>query len=113
MSPWFAGAAQIAVLLVLLALLHRPLGDYLARVLTSDSDLTVERGFYRLLRIDARADQRFSTYLLAVIGFSVVSIGLLWLILSIPQILPFAQGFGSMSPDQGFNTAVSFVTNTN
>ena len=113
MSPWLAAAAQIAVLLILLALLHRPLGDYLARVLTSDRDLKVERGLYRLLRIDARADQRWSTYLLAVMGFSVVSIGVLWLILSIQRILPFAQGHGPMTADQGLNTAVSFVTNTN
>jgi len=113
MSPWLAAAAQIAVLLILLTLLHRPLGDYLARVLTSDRDLAVERGVYRLLRIDARADQRWSTYLLAVMGFSVVSIGVLWLILSIQRILPFAQGHGPMAVDQGLNTAVSFVTNTN
>ncbi|MDQ6658942.1 MAG: potassium-transporting ATPase subunit KdpA, partial [Actinomycetota bacterium] len=113
MSPWLAAAGEILVLLVALALLHRPLGDYLAKVLTSDRDWRVERGLYRLLRIDPRADQRFSTYLMAVGGFSVGSIGVLWLILSIQRILPFAQGHGGMSPDQGFNTAVSFVTNTN
>ncbi|MDQ2848651.1 MAG: potassium-transporting ATPase subunit KdpA [Actinomycetota bacterium] len=113
MSPWLAAAAQIVVLLVLLVLLHRPLGDYLAGVLTSDRDWRVERRLYRLLRLDPRADQRFSAYLAAVIGFSVVSVGLLWLILSVQRVLPFAQGHGGMTPDQGFNTAVSFVTNTN
>ncbi|MGI8418781.1 MAG: potassium-transporting ATPase subunit KdpA [Nakamurella sp.] len=113
MSPWLAAAAQIFVLLVLLVLLHRPLGDYLARVLTSERDWRVERRLYQVLRIDPRADQRWSTYLAAVMGFSVVSVGLLWLILSIQRVLPFAQGHGGMTADQGFNTAVSFVTNTN
>jgi K+-transporting ATPase ATPase A chain len=113
MTGWLAAALQIVTLLVALILVHRPLGDYLARALTTDHDLGVERRLYRLLRIDARADQRRSSYLLAVIGFSVVSIAVLWLILSVQRFLPFAQAHGALTADLGLNTAVSFVTNTN
>lgn len=113
MSGAPATAASIAALVILLAIAHGPLGAHIARTLTAERDLRVERGFYRLVRIDAGADQRSGTYLVAVLGFSVVSIGLLWLIISAQGILPKSLGMSAMSPDQGFNTAVSFVTNTN
>ncbi len=113
MSPALASGLQIALVLAALALVHVPLGDYLARMYTSPKDTRVERGFYRLLRVEARADQRWSTYLLSVLAFSVVSILLLWGLLSINRVLPFAFGTPSMPAAQGFNTAVSFVTNTN
>ena len=113
MSPGWAAAAQVAVLVVVLALVHVPLGDYMARLLTAGPDSRVERWFYRLVRVDSRADQRWSTYALAVAGFTVVSIALLWLLLAIQGALPFAHGTPGMPPAQAFNTAVSFVTNTN
>ncbi|HEU0040862.1 MAG TPA: potassium-transporting ATPase subunit KdpA, partial [Jiangellaceae bacterium] len=61
MSATWAGLLQILVLLVALALIHRPLGDYMARVFTSTRHLGVERAFYRVVRVDPDADQRWST----------------------------------------------------
>src|SRR4051794_33524017 len=92
MTPWFAAALQIGLVLVALALVHVPVGDYMARMYTAKRDNRVERGFYRVLRIDPSADQRWSTYLLSVLAFSAVSIVLLWGLLSVNSILPFANG---------------------
>ncbi len=113
MSPALAAGLQIALVVAALALVHVPLGDYMARIFTSPRHNRVERGFYRTLRIEASADQRWTTYLLSVLAFSVVSILLLWGLLTIQSWLPFANGTPNMPAAQGFNTAVSFVTNTN
>jgi K+-transporting ATPase ATPase A chain len=113
MSPALAAGLQIAVVVAALALVHVPLGDYIARIFTSPRHNRVERGLYRTLRIEATADQRWTTYLVSVLAFSAVSIVLLWGLLSIQSWLPFANGTPNMPAAQGFNTAVSFVTNTN
>ena len=113
MSPALAAGLQIAVVVAALALVHVPLGDYIARIFTSPRHNRVERGLYRTLRIEAAADQRWTTYLVSVLAFSAVSIVLLWGLLSIQSWLPFANGTPNMPAAQGFNTAVSFVTNTN
>ena len=78
MSPALAAGLQIFLVVAALALVHVPLGDYLARVFTPAKHNRVERGLYRTLRIEASADQRWTTYLLSVLAFSVVSIALLW-----------------------------------
>ena len=113
MTPWLSAALEIALVVGVLAVIHVPLGDYMARMYTSDKHWRVERGFYRVLRIDSRADQRWYTYLLSVLGFSVVSIIVLWTLLSVQSHLPFDFGRTGMPKAQGFNTAISFVTNTN
>ena len=113
MSPAPAAGLQILLVVAALALVHVPLGDYMARVFTPGRHSRVERGLYRTLRIDAAADQRWTTYLVSVLAFSVVSILLLWGLLTVQSWLPFANGTPNMPAAQGFNTAVSFVTNTN
>jgi len=113
MSPALAAGLQIALVVAALALVHVPLGDYIARLLTSQKNNRVESGLYRTLRIEPSADQRWTTYLLSVVAFSVVSIALLWGLLSIQSVLGFANDTPNMPAAQGFNTAVSFVTNTN
>ncbi|SDP02667.1 K+-transporting ATPase ATPase A chain [Nakamurella panacisegetis] len=113
MTPWLSAALEITLVVAVLAIIHVPLGEYMARIYTSDKHWKVERGFYRLLRIDSRADQRWYTYLLSVLGFSAVSILLLWALLSAQSYLPFDFGRAGLPKAQGFNTAVSFVTNTN
>lgn len=113
MSPALAAGLQIAMVVTVLALIHVPLGDYLARIFTTTKDNRVERGLYRVLRIDARAEQRWSTYLIAVVAFTAVSIAVLWGLLSVQSVLPLANGTPNMPAAQGFNTAISFVTNTN
>lgn len=112
MSPALAAAAQIALLVAVLALVYVPLGDYMARLLTNAHHTRAERALYRALRIDADADQRWTAYLISVLAFSAVSILLLWGLLSVQRGLPFAFGRSDMPAAQSFNTAVAFVTNT-
>ncbi len=113
MSAAVAAILQILLVVVVLAVIHVPLGDYMALLFTSGKDLRVESGLYRILRIDAKADQRWFTYAISVVAFSVVSILGLWALLSAQGHLPFDFGRAGMPKAQGFNTAVSFVTNTN
>ncbi|HKS44008.1 MAG TPA: potassium-transporting ATPase subunit KdpA [Amycolatopsis sp.] len=113
MTDFEAGLAQVGILLVTLALVYRPLGDYLAHVFTSEKDLKVERGLYRLFRVDPKSGQRWVTYAQGVLGFSLVSIVVLYLLQRLQPFLPLNFGRGAVDPGVAFNTAVSFVTNTN
>ena len=113
MSATAAGLLQILLLLVLLAVVFRPLGDYMARVYTSTKHLAVERALYRIVRVDPEADQRWSTYLLSVLGFSAASVLFLYAMLRLQDRLPMSLGFTGLTPDLAFNTATSFVANTN
>ncbi len=113
MSPWVSAALEIALVVIVLAIVHVPLGDYMAKIYTSKNDLKIETGFYRVLRIDSKADQRWYTYLISLLAFSVLSIALLWGLLAAQAHLPFDFGRPGIPKAQSFNTAVSFVTNTN
>ncbi|MYM20586.1 potassium-transporting ATPase subunit KdpA [Brevibacterium sp. 5221] len=104
---------QIAAVLAVLAALHRPLGAYMARLLTSRRDTTVERLIYRAVRVAPRAGQPWRVYLRDVLTFSAVSIVALTLLQSIQGWLPLGRGAGPVHLDQAINTAVSFTTNTN
>lgn len=74
----------------------------------------VERGVYSLAGIRPGASQGWRGYALAVLGFNLAGFGLLYAILRLQGLLPLnPDGIGAMSPDLTFNTAVSFVTNTN
>jgi potassium-transporting ATPase potassium-binding subunit len=113
MSDTTAGLLQIGLLIVLLAAVHVPLGDHIARTVTSVRHLRVERGVYRLLRVDGDADTRWPTYALSIVGFSTVSILFLYAFLRLQQFLPLSLDMPAMEQSQAWNTAVSFVTNTN
>ncbi|MEW1958113.1 potassium-transporting ATPase subunit KdpA [Kineococcus sp. NPDC059986] len=113
MTDTTAGLLQIGLLVLLLAACHVPLGDHMARTFTSARHLRIERGLYRVLRVDGDADTRWPTYALSVLGFSVVSILFLYAFLRLQQFLPLSLGMPAMEPTQAWNTAVSFVTNTN
>ena len=108
-----AGLAQVAVLLVLLAVAWRPLGDWMARVYTDERDWRVERVVYRLVRVDPRSEQRASTYAVAVLAFSFAGIVLLYLLQRLQTLLPWSFDRGAVESGVAFNTAISFVTNTN
>jgi K+-transporting ATPase ATPase A chain len=112
-DPLLSAALQVLVLLVALAVVYRPLGDYMARTLESPRHTRVERGIYRVIGVDAGADQRWSVYLRSVLAFSVVSIVVLFAILRLQAYLPYSLGREGMPSLQALNTAVSFVTNTN
>ncbi|MCW0215742.1 MAG: potassium-transporting ATPase subunit KdpA [Pseudonocardia sp.] len=113
MSDTLAGLLQVVLLLVLLAACYAPLGDYMAKVFSSEKDWKVEAALYRLVRVDARSGQRWPTYAMGVLGFSFVSIVLLYLLQRLQPLLPMSFGRGAVAPSTAFNTAISFVTNTN
>ncbi|WP_377271813.1 potassium-transporting ATPase subunit KdpA [Peterkaempfera sp. SMS 1(5)a] len=113
MSPTLAGVLQASVLVGALAAAYRPLGDYIAHLFTSPRHLKAERGLYRIVGVDGDADQRWSVYLRSVLAFSAVSVVFLYFFQRLQSHLLLNLGFPAVKPDMAFNTAVSFVTNTN
>ncbi|KAA9152051.1 potassium-transporting ATPase subunit KdpA [Amycolatopsis acidicola] len=113
MSDLGAGLLQVGILLVALAVVWKPLGDYMARVFTSEKHFAVERGMYRLFRVKPDSEQRWPVYAMGVLGFSFVSVVLLYLLQRLQSVLPLSFGRGSVEPGMAFNTAASFVANTN
>ena len=113
MSSTWAGVVFLATLIAALALVHKPLGDYMARVLTTRRHLAVERVMYRVGGVDAEADQTWRAYLRSVLAFSLVGVLFLYLFLRIQQHFWTPYAVPQMHSDQAFNTAASFVTNTN
>jgi K+-transporting ATPase ATPase A chain len=107
------GILQAATLVLLLVLLYRPLGDYLAWVFMSRRDWAVERGVYRLIGVDPQAEQSWPAYTRAVIAFSVMGVLFVYVLQRIQAILPWSLGLPAVPEGLAFNTAVSFVTNTN
>ncbi|MGK4584017.1 potassium-transporting ATPase subunit KdpA [Kitasatospora sp. HPMI-4] len=113
MSSTLAGWLQAIALVGALALCYRPLGDYIAKLLTTAKHLRVERGLYRVIGVDGDADQRWPVYLRSVLAFSAVSLLFLYLLQRIQNILPLSLGNKAVEPHTAWNTAVSFVANTN
>ncbi|MGK5629869.1 potassium-transporting ATPase subunit KdpA [Streptomyces sp. URMC 123] len=113
MSPVLAGVLQLLALIAALALAYRPLGDYMAAVYSSDKHLRVEKIVYRAIGADPDSGMRWPAYLRGVLAFSVVGVLFLYLLQRLQGVLPLSLGFRSISPDQAFNTAASFVANTN
>src|SRR5450432_4838422 len=113
MSSPMAAAIFIVSLVLALALVYRPAGDYLYRVFTSTRHSRPERGIYRLIGVDPEAEQSWPAYARSVLSFSAVSILFLYLFERVQGHLPLSLGFASVSPALAWNTAVSFVTNTN
>ena len=116
MNDTVAGLLQAALLVVLLAIVYVPFGDYMARALTSEKHLRVERAIYRVVRVDADSGQRWTTYASALLAFSFFGVVLLYLIQRFQPLLPmgFGRGVdGQIPPAMAFNNAISFVTNTN
>ncbi len=113
MSDTTAGLLQVAMLLAALALCYRPLGAYMARVYTGDRHSRVERGIYRVVGVDPSADQRWPVYARSLLAFSLVSVLGLYGLQRLQPHLPLSLEFPGVAPDQAFNTAASFVSNTN
>lgn len=123
------GWSQIIVFAVVLALITKPLGGYMYRVLSGQKLLLdpllgpVERFSYKLCGVDASVEMRWPTYAIAMLAFSLVSMILTYAVLRLQGVLPFnpmhfstgaAPAYATaMTPDLAFNTAISFTTNTN
>ncbi|WP_123507522.1 potassium-transporting ATPase subunit KdpA [Frondihabitans sp. PhB188] len=108
-----AGLLQIMTVLVVLVALHRPMGAYLAWVYSARRDWRLERGFYRVIGVDPSREQSSGAYLRGILVFSTVGIAFVFALQKLQALLPYSLGFGSIPNALSFNTAVSFVTNTN
>jgi K+-transporting ATPase ATPase A chain len=113
MSSSLAGFLQIALLVIALAACYKPLGDYIARIFTTDKHLRAETALYRVMGIDPDADQRWGVYARSVLAFSMISVLFLYLIERVQHWLPYSNGMANVNPITAWNTAASFVTNTN
>ncbi len=112
MDATLAAVLSVLTLAAILAIIHVPLGSWIHRVFTSPRHTRLERGIYRLVGVDPETEQRWSVYAISVLAFSVVSVVLLWALILLQGFLPLSLG-RAMNVDTAFNTAVSFVTNTN
>lgn len=113
MNTTVAGLLQVAALVVILAVAYVPLGDHMARVYTGEKDLLAERVLYRMARVDPRRQQTWVGYALAVLAFSFISFLVVYLVQRLQGVLPWSDGKSGVSPAMAFNTAISFVSNTN
>jgi len=115
MNDTVAGWLQFGLLLAALAACYVPLGNYIARIFTTDKHWRIERGIYKTIGIDPSADQKWSTYVKSVLAFSAISVLFLYGLQRLQGVLLGWVGphFPGVPPDTAWNTAVSFTTNTN
>ena len=114
------GLAQMALVLAVVLALAGPVGRYIAAILGGERTflspvlVPVERGTYAILGIDPAKGMGWRSYVSAVLLMNAVHFALLYVILRVQYYLPFnPQGIAGMPPGLAFNTAASFVTNTN
>ncbi|MEU4827643.1 potassium-transporting ATPase subunit KdpA [Actinomadura sp. NPDC023710] len=113
MGSTTAGIVFIASLLLALAAVHVPLGDYMYRVYSSPRHSRVERALYKVMGVDPGSEQTWGVYARSVLAFSLVSVLVLYGLQRLQGLLPYSLGFGGVQDQIAWNTAVSFVTNTN
>ncbi|MGP4087929.1 potassium-transporting ATPase subunit KdpA [Streptomyces sp. KR55] len=113
MGPVLAGVLQLLALTGALAIIHVPLGNYMAKVYSSERHWRVEKWIYKGIGANPDTEMRWTAYLRGVLAFSAAGVLFLYLLQRLQGVLPGSLGFSSIDPDQAFNTAVSFVTNTN
>ncbi len=114
------GWLQAGIFFALIVALTKPLGAYMVRVFTGERTflspvlVPVENVFYRVCRVDAMREMNATGYLLALFAFSAVGLAWLYVLLRTQKYLPLnPQGFDNLAPDAAWNSAVSFLTNTN
>src|SRR5579862_9027472 len=113
MSSATAGWLQAGLLVAALAVCYIPLGNYIARIFTDDKDWRAERFVYKLIGIDRSADQKWSVYARSILAFSAVSVLFLYGLERLQHYLLLNEHMANVPPDTAWNTATSFVTNTN
>jgi K+-transporting ATPase ATPase A chain len=116
----FNGWLQIGLLFAVLLISLKPLAFYMTRVFSGERSILspllgpLERGFYKAAGVNSAREQGWLEYSLAMLIFSALGFLSLYAILRLQAYLPLnPQGFDSLSPDLSFNTAISFLTNTN
>src|ERR1700674_1599096 len=115
-NGWF----QIGFFLLVIFLITKPLGMFLARVFSGEKTFLdrvlrpIEKLIYRLTGINEKHEMRWTEYAIAMLLFSGVSMALLYLIERVQKVLPLnPQKFANLEPGLAFGTAASFTTNTN
>jgi K+-transporting ATPase ATPase A chain len=114
------GWAQIGFFLVVILVITKPVGVFMARVFSGEKTVLdavlrpIERIIYRLTGIDEKHEMRWTEYATAMLLFSGVSMVLLYMIERVQKWLPLnPQKFANIDPGLAFGTAASFTTNTN
>ncbi|WP_065571562.1 potassium-transporting ATPase subunit KdpA [Microbacterium oleivorans] len=110
---WLPAVLTLATLALILAAAYRPLGDYMAWVYSAPKDARAERGLYRLIGVDPASGQTWQAYARSVLAFSAIGVLAVYGLQRVQQWLPWSLGLPAPSEALSFNTAVSFVTNTN
>ncbi|WP_026416774.1 potassium-transporting ATPase subunit KdpA [Actinomadura oligospora] len=113
MSTTVAGALFALSLVVAIAVVYRPLGDHMHRVYAGTRHSRFEKVLYRLIGVRPDAEQSWGVYARSVLAFSVVSVLFVYLLQRVQNHLMLSLGFKPVASDQAWNTAISFVTNTN
>ncbi|HEY5350121.1 MAG TPA: potassium-transporting ATPase subunit KdpA, partial [Candidatus Lustribacter sp.] len=115
-----AGWLQDLLLFALVLACVKPLGGFMARVFSGERVFLtplmapLESALYKVCRIDPAREMTWSSYVLAVLGFSIAGFAYLYALLRTQAWLPLnPQHFGNVAPDLAWNTAISFLTNTN
>lgn len=116
LNGWF----QVLLFCGIIFALVKPLGFYMARVFNGERTLLspvlvpVERGLYALAGTSDREEQHWTTYAVSMLLFNLLGFALLYALMRFQAVLPYnPQGMAAVGPELSFNTAVSFVTNTN
>ncbi len=116
----FLGWAQIIAFFFVVVLLTKPLGGYMTKVFMGERNVLspvlrpFERVFYRVAGIDDKQEQHWLSYAFAVMLFHIAGFVILYAILRLQGVLPFnPTGQGAVEQGLAFNTAASFITNTN
>jgi K+-transporting ATPase ATPase A chain len=111
---------QLGLYVLVLLLLVKPLGAYMANVFADEPNRVhriggpVERLLYRVSGIDAAEDMSWKRYALAMLVFNVAGLLVVYVLQRVQQWLPLnPQGFPAISADSAMNTAISFASNTN
>ncbi|RDI69429.1 potassium-transporting ATPase subunit KdpA [Nocardia pseudobrasiliensis] len=115
MNTTTAGIAFAAALVIALAVVHIPLGDYMYRVYSGTKHSRAERVLYRAIGVQPGVEQSWGVYARSVLAFSAISVLFLFFLQLVQGRLPFhlTDPGTEMKPDLAWNTAISFVTNTN
>ena len=114
------GWLQIALIFALVLVCVKPLGLFMARLFSNERTFLspvlapVEHGLYRLSGVDPEKEHGWLAYALAMLAFNAAGFLFLYGLMRLQAVLPLnPQDFGAVAPDLSFNTAMSFVTNTN
>ena len=118
MTTAFAGVLFVLSIIVALAVAYRYLGDYVFKVVSGTRHTVVERGLYKVMGVNPAAEQSWGTYARSLLAFSAVSMLALYGFLRLQDHLLATPQFAVAINERVFahlawNTAVSFVTNTN